>query len=162
LASLRKRRNSRGRLWFVLAITVIVAGALVVVGLYGGSLGLGGLSHLGSAPAKDTITLSNVTMTAFPGIESGTIGLGIQATILNNAAVKIQNTTMFVDTLSLGSCATNTIKANQQVLCKTGETVNCSDMPGAAPYTIKAQVEYADGTTYNATLQIASQLTTTC
>ena len=159
---MRKRRKSRGRLWLAAVVVVVVVGALVVLGLYGGSLGIAGLSSLGSSPSKDTITLSNVNMTSFPGVQDGYTGIGISANILNNAAVQIQNTTIFLNGVSLGSCITTTIQAHQQIVCKAGSSVGCNVMPASPPYTIKAQVGFVDGTTYIAAVQITSQLTTTC
>lgn len=159
---LRKRRNSRSRLWLVVAIVVAAAGALIGLSLYGSSLGVPSLSHLTSSTPQDTITLSNVTMSAFPDIQDGFAGLGVSANILNNAAVKVQNTTMSVNGVSLGSCTTTTVQPQQQIVCKTGKSISCTVMPTSPPYTVKAQVEFSDGKSYSTSIQITSQLATTC
>ncbi len=164
MASLRKRRKSRGRLYLALAIVVVVAGALIGFSVLRSSPGTSSATNSSSPSSstpQDTVTLSNATLTDQPSIEDGQVGLGVSAYILNNAAVKVQNTTMYVNGVSLGACVTDTIQPQQQILCKAGNSIPCTVMPTAAPYTIKAEVEFSDGTTYSTSIVINTTLSAT-
>ena len=154
MTSLRKRQQSRGRVWLVLVIVIVAAVTIIGLSEYGGSLGL---SKLTSSTPQDTITLSNVTMSSFPD-QDGFAGLGGTANILNNAAVKVENMTISVNGASLGSCVTTTIQPGQQIVCKSGKSLPCTVMPSAPPYSVEATVEFTDGKSYSTSIQITSPL----
>jgi hypothetical protein len=163
--ALRKRRSSGGRTRLAIA-AVVVVGALLVLAYYAGAgkpePSSSTSSTSSAAGPGDTISLTNVTMSAIPALEDGFTGIGIQAYIFNHSTMNVDNTTISINGIPLSSCVVSTLPPQQWTLCKAGNSVACDVWPSVPPYTIRAEAVFADGTNASASLQLTDQLTTSC
>jgi hypothetical protein len=153
---MKRRRNKRSRVWLVLVVALVAIALVVGVGVYGGAMGI----HLSSSEPSTPFSVSNVTLTSLPSIEDGDAGMRASADIANHGSAKIENTTMTVNTVPMGTCTT-VILPGSQTLCTFGQDLSCDNYP-AAPYAIKVTVDFLGGATYSSTTQITSTLTVPC